>query len=205
MTTNVQEIGLTRAEQIDEIERILLDHPELTTPEFLKELDQQIDQIERTGKGDWWGLTRARVLLGGYRDLELANALFRCRTRDLLPLGPDDLRRRVDAHPEFLTERADALLRHWASQERNAGKNQRAEQIELRRDLLREIAAEHILTLTGDATAQEHEFQRSGSIASLDQALAARRYLAYDPAAPFLSYEVRAASTQAISRLLQHR
>src|SRR5687768_7672979 len=97
---------VARAESIDSIEQIVSGQPLLVAPEFLDQLDDHIDTIERTGRGDWWGLTRARTLLGGYRDGALKDALFRCLIRDLLPIGPDDVRRRAMEHPELLSQPA---------------------------------------------------------------------------------------------------
>jgi hypothetical protein len=196
---------VAHADRIDEIERVVAEHPILVKKEFLDQLDHQIDEIEQTRRGDWWALTRARLLLGGCRDGALDDALFRCRTRDILPLGPDDVRRRVEEHPDLLTERADQLLRYWASQERAANQEQRATQIELRGGLLRELAAVRSSALIATAMAQEQEFHRSGNLAELDSALATRRYLLRDPGAPFISAELRTSNAQAVSRILQAR
>jgi CHAT domain-containing protein len=197
--------AVAHADRSEQIERIVAEHPVLATEEYLTRLDRRIDDIEKTGKGDWWSLTRARLLLGACGDGALDDALFRCRTRDLLPLGPDDVRRRVDGAPELLTEHADEQLNYWASQERSANNEQSATQIELRRGLLRELAAQRSTALVEEAMAQEQEFHRSGSRDALDQALATRLYLLRDPGAPFVSTECRAAHAQAVSRMLQAR
>ena len=86
-------------ERIDEIEQLVSEHPSLVAPEFLDQLDHKIDEIEQTGRGDWWGLTRARVLLGGCHDGVLNDALFRCWTRDL-PLRNCLLGGRHELEPE---------------------------------------------------------------------------------------------------------
>lgn len=197
--------NVARAERSEEVERLVSGNPSLVAQEFLDQLDRKIDEGARTGRADWWGLTRARVLLGGYHEGALQDALFRCWTRDLLPLGPDDVRRRVAEHAELLGERADGLLRYWASQERAAGRELQAQQIELRRALLRELAAARMPVLVSAAMDQEEDFESSGDLAKLDEALATRRYLARDPGAPFVSVEVRAGGLQGISRLLQKR
>jgi CHAT domain-containing protein len=51
----------------------------------------------------------------------------------------------------------------------------------------------------------EREFQQSGDLASLDNALATRKYLGRNPDAPFVSTEARIGNLQAVSRLLQQR
>src|SRR5271165_2429576 len=177
---------LARAERIEEIEQLLRGHPSLVTADFLAQLDRRVDEIERTGRGDWWGLTRARVLLAGYRDGELKGALFRCWTRDLLPLGPDDVRSRATEHPELLAEQADVLLRHWASEDHAAGHEERTAQIELRRELLRKLAADRMLPLIEESGQQEREFQRSGNLVALDHARRKPHRLpsSREPAAP---------------------
>ena len=148
---------------------------------------------------------RACLLLRGYRAGELKDALFRCWIRDLLPLGPDDIRRRVEAHPELLSERADKLLEHLASGYQAAGQQTQVEQIELRRRFLRQLALHRIRALAHTTDQHEREFQRSGDLASLDKALGIRRHLLSDSGAPFVAEEIRLANLQAISRMLQQR
>lgn len=196
---------VARSHSFDEVEQLASEYPALVSPEFLDQLDRKIDAVEQGGGGDWWGFTRAHLLLAGCRDGALKDAFFRVRVRDLLPLGPDDIRHRVEEHPELLTEHADGLLRYWTSQKQQTGQMQQADQIELRRSLLRKIAAVQAKTLIEGSMKQEREFQQSGDFAALDSALATRRHLAQDPNAPFLSAEVRFAGLQAVSQLLQQR
>jgi CHAT domain-containing protein len=198
--------AVAHADQREEIEAVLAEHPALANEEFLAELDRWIDDIEqKKSGGDWWDLTRARVLLGGARDGDLDDALYRCWTRDLLPLGPEDVSKKVKEHPDLLTRRTDELLRYWASQQEQAGQVQQAEQIELRRQLSRQIASERMQALASAAAEQEEEFHRTGDIRTLNSALATKRYLAYDTTAPFVASEVQASHIQGICRLLQLR
>jgi CHAT domain-containing protein len=197
---------VAHADRPEDVEAALAKYPTLADEEFLEELDRWLDEIEqKRSEGNWWDLTRARVLLGGYRDGDLNDALYRCWTRDLLPLGPEDVRNKVKLHPDLLTKRADDLLRYWASQQQQVSHVQQAEQIELRRQLLRQIALEHMQTLAAAAEEQEREFHRTGDAAALNSALATKRYLAHDPKAPFAASEVQASHIQGVCRLLQLR
>jgi hypothetical protein len=81
------------------------------------------------------------------------------------------------------------LLQYWAYEQQSAGQSQQAHQIELRRQLLRQIAAEQIMARVAEATEQEQEFRRTGKISALDSALATRRYVVHDPKAPFVAAE----------------
>src|SRR5262249_38284570 len=108
-------------------------------------------------------------------------------------------------HPELLGEHADQLLRHWAGEKQTTHQDGQAGQIELRRELLRELAADRTQALIARAMRQEREFQQSGDLAALDNALAARTYLLRDPAAPFVSPEISLGNLQGVSRLLQRR
>ena len=196
---------VTRTDCPDVIERFVTEYPSVTSPEFLEDLNREIDDIQRTHRGDWWGLTRVFMLLRGYRDGVLDDAMFRCRVRDLLLLGPDDVRRKVAEHPELLGERADQLLRALASEKQAPGQEWKTGQIELRRSLLREIAFERTAQLQVAALVQEREFQRSGDLAALDKAVAARKYFLEDPGAPFVSVEASLANIQGVTRLLRER
>jgi len=198
-------LALARADSVAEIEAAVTARPALATRAFLDGLDAAIDRAERSHGRDWWPLTRARVLLAGWMEHVVEDALQRCRTRDLLPLGPDGVRRSVRNHPELLDERTNARLAHWADEARAHGDTLRADQIELRRELLRELAAATVKTRADAAMADEQAFLRSGELAALDRALALRRWLAHAPDAPFVATEVRLAGRQAVCRLLQQR
>jgi hypothetical protein len=95
--------ALGRAESIDEFEQLIREHSSLVEPDVIDRLDHEIDKIE-PGPDDWWYITRARILLIGYREGQLKDALFRCQTRDLILLTPDGVRQRVGEHPELLAE-----------------------------------------------------------------------------------------------------
>src|SRR4026207_19773 len=66
------------AERIEGIEELIKSNPLLISQDFLSVFDQRIDDNERTGRGDWWRMTRGHVLLSGCREGTLKDALFRC-------------------------------------------------------------------------------------------------------------------------------
>jgi tetratricopeptide (TPR) repeat protein len=132
---------------------------------------------------------------------ELDDALFRVRTRDLLPLGPDDIDNSAQRHPELLGRHADILLRHWALQQSDPHQQQ---QMEIRRDLLRRLAAPRRQALYEQATQAEAEHRRTGERAPLEHALEIRRGMLTDDS-PFVSEELFQATRQGLSRLLQQR
>lgn len=197
--------SVSRAESMEQIEELLRRYPLLSGPRILEDIDGLVGEMQRSRASGWWPLTLAKMLLEGYRRGKFSEALFETRVRDLLIIGPEDIRSRVQHYPELLSEEGDLLLLRWASEEETAGERTRVKQIEMRRELLRTSAAEKNQALVDASRREEERFRLTGDLAALNRALAVRTELRHGVDAPFVSSYVRLAQTQAVSRILQNR